>query len=384
MEISVIGALRTQVLWAGFILSVLFGAIAQRSHFCAVRAVSDIFTMGDWTRMRMWGMTVSIVMIGFASLVAAGQIDTTKTLYASSRLIWLSAFVGGSMFGFGMVPAAGCGSKTLVGVGGSLKSRVVFIVMGVAVFTTLGGITVLVRATTVDRVALDFSNQVALPNWVAGAIGLAPATAGVALALLTGVALFFWALSGSGFLGLNNLLGGLGTGAVVTAMWWVSGHLGYVAEHPETLQEAFLATSSGRAEALSFVEPFAYMLDWLMFFSDKSKVLMLGIVSVFGVLAGSALVAVASRSFRWEGFRDASDTANHLVQATLTGVGGVAAIGCTAGQRLSGISTLSSMSFIAVGAIIAGATAGLRFQMWRLKRAVSGFFRQIHEIRIAC
>jgi uncharacterized protein len=371
MEISAVGALTTQVLWAGFILSVIFGAIAQRSHFCTMGAVSDIVTMGDWTRMRMWGLAVGIAMIGFASLVAAGQIDPAKTLYASSRLIWLSALVGGAMFGFGMVLASGCGSKTLVRVGGgSLKSLVVFIVMGVAAFATLKGITAVVRVATVDRVAVDFSAQAALPNWLAGAVGLAPATSGLALALLIGLTLLFWALSGSGFLGFNNLLGGLGTGAVITAMWWVSGHLGYVAEHPETLQEAFLTTNSGRAEALSFVAPFAYTLDWLMFFSDKSKVLTLGIVSVFGVVAGSALIAIASRSFHWEGFRDARDTANHLIGATLMGVGGVLAMGCTVGQGLSGISTLSAMSFIAVGAIIAGATAGLRFQIWLLERGL--------------
>ena len=136
------------------------------------------------------------------------------------------------------------------------------------------------------------------------------------------------------------------------------------------MQETYLATNSGRIEALSFVAPFAYTLDWLMFFSDKNKGLTLGIVSVFGVVAGSALVSLASRSFRWEGFRDAKDTANHLIGAVLMGVGGVVAMGCTVGQGLSGISTLSAMSFIAVGAIIAGATAGLRFQIWRLERAL--------------
>jgi uncharacterized protein len=371
MEFSTVGALTTQVLWAGFILSVFFGAIAQRSHFCAMGAISDIVTMGDWTRMRMWGMAVGVAMIGFATLVATGQIDPAKTLYASSRLIWLSALVGGAMFGFGMVLASGCGSKTLVRVGGgSLKSLVVFVVMGIAAFATLKGITAVLRVATVDRVAIDFSTQAALPNWVAAAMGMTPATAGLALGLLIGLGLMLWAMSGSGFLAFDNLLGGLGTGAIITVLWWVSGHLGYVAEHPETLQGAFLATNSGRAEALSFVAPFAYTLDWLMFFSDKSKVLTLGIVSVCGVVAGSALVSLVSRSFRWEGFRDAKDTANHLVGATLMGVGGVVAMGCTIGQGISGISTLSAMSFIAVFAIIAGAVAGLRFHIWRLERAL--------------
>jgi uncharacterized membrane protein YedE/YeeE len=151
-------------------------------------------------------------------------------------------------------------------------------------------------------------------------------------------------------------------------MWWVSGHLGYVAEHPDTLQEAFLATNSGRAEALSFVSPVAYTLDWLMFFSDKSKVVTLGIASVFGVVAGSAVVAVASRNFRWEGFGSTEDVANHIVGGILMGVGGVTAMGCTVGQGLSGISTLSATSFVAVGAILLGAVGAFKYQIWRLER----------------
>jgi uncharacterized membrane protein YedE/YeeE len=51
------------------------------------------------------------------------------------------------------------------------------------------------------------------------------------------------------------------------------------------------------------------------------------------------------------------------------GIGGVTAMGCTIGQGLSGLSTLSLTSFVAVAAIIAGAVAGLRFQFWRVERS---------------
>jgi hypothetical protein len=182
--------------------------------------------------------------------------------------------------------------------------------------------------------------------------------------------LILWALSGKEFRNVNNLLAGFGIGAVVVAMWWVSGVLGHVAEHPETLEEIFVGTNTGKAEAMSFVAPMAYTLDWLMFFSDKSKVLTLGVVSVFGVVLGSGAQAFATRSFRWEGFRDVQDTANHLVGATLMGVGGVAAMGCTIGQGLSGISTLSATSFVAVAAIVMGCIAGLKYQIWQLERSL--------------
>ncbi|WP_309679672.1 YeeE/YedE family protein [Polaromonas sp.] len=366
-----LSTLTAQVLWAGFFLAMIFGAIAQRTHFCTMGAVSDIVNMGDWTRMRMWGMAIGVAMIGFFGLAAAGQIDPAKTLYASSRFIWLSALVGGGMFGFGMVLSSGCGSKTLVRIGGgSLKSLVVFAVMGIAAFATLKGITAVLRVASVDRVAMEFTSNAALPNWLAGTLSVAPAVAGLGLALLIGLGLIAWALSSPDFRRFDNLLAGLGIGAVIAATWWVSGHLGYVAEHPETLQEAFVATNSGRAEAMSFVSPVAYTLDWFMFFSDKSKVLTLGIVSVFGMVAGSAVYSLVSRSFRWEGFRDAQDTASHLVGATLMGVGGVTAMGCTVGQGLSGISTLSATSFVALAAILAGAVAGLKFQIWRLERTL--------------
>ena len=124
MEISGIAALTTQVLWSGFVLSMAFGAIVQRTHFCTMGAVSDIVNMGDWTRMRMWGMAAGVAMIGFFGLSAAGLVDPSKTLYASTRFIWLSALTGGVMFGFGMVLSSGCGSKTLARIGGgSLKSQ---------------------------------------------------------------------------------------------------------------------------------------------------------------------------------------------------------------------------------------------------------------------
>ena len=370
MQASELSSLNTQVLWAGFLLSLVFGAVAQRTHFCTMGAISDVVTMGDWTRMRQWGLAMGVAMAGFAGLAYAGLIDPSKTLYASSRWIWLSAAVGGALFGFGMVLASGCGSKTLVRVGGgSLKSLIVFVVLGLAAFATLKGITAMLRVATVDKVAVDMVAGVSLPQWAAAALGVRPVLAGLVLGVALGGSLLLWAVRRRDFRTPDNLLAGLGIGGVIVAMWWVSGTLGHIAEHPETLQEAFLATNSGRAESLSFVAPLAYTLDWLMFFSDKSKLLTLGIVSVAGVIAGSALVAVAAGTFRWEGFGGTEDVANHLIGAMLMGVGGVTAMGCTVGQGLSGISTLSATSFVAVAAIIIGAVAAFKYQIWRLDRA---------------
>jgi uncharacterized membrane protein YedE/YeeE len=302
-------------------------------------------------------------------MVALGWVEAGKSIYAAPRLTWLSAVLGGLMFGFGMVLASGCGSKTLVRIGGgNLKSVIVFVVLGIAAFATLKGITGVARVATVDRVAIEFAAGQDLPTLAAQAFGVARGHAALLLGAVLGGGLVAWSLARAEGRSGDVLLGGVGIGAVIVAMWWVSGQLGHVAEHPETLEEAFVATNSTRMESLSFVAPVAYTVDWLLFFSDKSKVLTIGIVSTFGVVVGSALVALSGRSFRWEGFAGAEDTANHLVGATLMGVGGVTALGCTVGQGLSGVSTLAIGSFIALAGIIAGAVLALRYQVWRLER----------------
>lgn len=359
-----------QVLWAAFFVALAFGAIVQRTGFCTMGAVSDAVHVGDWTRLRQWALAAGVAMLGFGVLAWSGAVPAGKVLYASNRLIWLSALAGGAVFGFGMVLASGCVSKNLVRIGGgNLKALVVATVLGIAAFATLKGLTAVWRTATVDRVAVDLVTSASVPGWAAAALGTNPVWTSLAAAVVLGGALVGWALAGRDFLHARNLLAGVGIGATVTAMWWVSGHLGHLAEHPQTLEEVFLATNSGRAEALSFVSPVAYTLDWLMFYSDSSKLLTVGIVSVFGVVAGSAVVALLQRSFRWEGFGGTEDLANHLAGAVLMGVGGVTAMGCSIGQGVSGVSTLSFTSFIAVAAMVAGAVAALRYQVWRLDRA---------------
>ena len=364
-----IGALTRHVLWGAFALSALFGAIAQRTHFCTMGAVADIVNIGDWARMRMWALAIGVAILAFNGMVALGWVDAGKSVYAGPRLTWLSAIVGGGLFGFGMVLASGCGSKTLVRIGGgNLKSAVVFVVLGVAAFATLKGITAVARVASVDQVAINLATGQDLPSLLAAATGASKATLALGLGVLLGGGLVFWSLMRAEGRSADVLLGGLGIGAVVAAIWWLSGRYGHVAEHPDTLQESFLATNSQRMESLSFVAPIAYTIDWLIFFSDKSKVLTVGIVATLGVIVGSAAYALASGTFRWEGFGSTEDTANHLGGATLMGIGGVTALGCTVGQGLSGISTLAVGSFIALASILGGAWLGVRYQVWRVER----------------
>jgi hypothetical protein len=364
-----LSALNHQVLWAAFLVAVAFGALVQRTGFCTMGAVSDVVAMGEWTRLRQWALAAAVATLGFAVLAATGTLRPPQTLYGSARWLWLSALAGGLLFGFGMVLSSGCVSKNLVRVGGgSLKSLVVALVTGIAAFATLKGLTAVWRVNSVDRVAIEVAPNADLATLLARAGDIAPATASLLGGAVIGGALLAFALASRDARRPLHLLAGAGVGALVLAMWWVTGHVGHLAEHPQTLEESWLATNSLRAEGLSFVAPTAYALDWVMFFSDAGKRLTVGIVSVVGVIAGSAAMALARRSFRWEGFGGTRDLGHHLAGGALMGVGGVTAVGCSIGQGVTGLSTLSLTSFVAAAAMVAGAVAGVRYQMWRLER----------------
>jgi hypothetical protein len=60
-----------------------------------------------------------------------------------------------------------------------------------------------------------------------------------------------------------------------------------------------------------------------------------------------------------------------LIGAVLMGVGGVTGMGCTFGQGLSGISTLSLNSCVAVAAIVAGAVLSVHHQVARMERSLA-------------
>lgn len=367
MDESSLPALTHQVLGAAFALAVVFGALSQRTRFCTMGAVSDVYAMGDWRRARMWIVAVAVAMLGFNGLAALGQLDPAASIYTGPRLLWLSAVVGGLLFGFGMVLSSGCISRNLVRLGGgNLKSLVVLLVAAIAAGATLRGLTAVWRVATVEKVFIDLPAGQSLP----ALLGVAGSTAwGLGLAAALALGLLAWALVPREGRSLDVVLAGLGAGGVVTGLWWVSGHLGFLPEDPRTLEPVYLATNSRHMEALSTIAPLAYALDWLQMFSDQSKTLSLGIVTVVGIVVGAALMAWRDGIFRWEGFGNVGDLGLHLVGATCMGVGGVVALGCSIGQGITGVSTLSLGSFIALAAMVAGAVLGVRYQEWRLERA---------------
>ncbi len=266
----------------------LASVVVWGTHFCTMGAVSDVVNMGDWNRMRMWLLAIAVATAGASALQLAGLVDLSKTIYTAPRFTWLSYILGGLLFGIGMTLGSGCGSRTLIRIGtGNLKSLVVAIVLAITAYMTLKGVLGVFRVAALDSVGATLAGSQDLPSLIAGPLGFDKRIVLAALGLAMSLGLLAFAFKAREFRTFDNVLGGVVVGLVVVGGWYLSGHIGYLAEDPATLEEKFLATNSGRMESLSFVAPQAYSLELLLLWSDKSRVMTFGIATVLGMFAGS-------------------------------------------------------------------------------------------------
>jgi hypothetical protein len=109
-------------------------------------------------------------------------------------------------------------------------------------------------------------------------------------------------------------------------------------------------------------------MEYWAYWTDTSTVVTFGIATVFGVGIGSFIYSLITKSFRWEHFSSSQDMFYHIIGGTLMGFGGVTAMGCTIGQGMSGVSTLSLGSFLAFFSIVAGAAITMKIQYYMMMR----------------
>jgi len=266
-----------------------------------------------------------------------------------------------------MTIAGGCANKNLLRLGGgSVRSLVVLVFLAISAYMTLKGLFGQWRSSYLDPVAIDLSGLgmqgQSLADVLARLTGMPAKSALLAVTGVVVIALLIFVFKDKRFRASGEqIIGGTILGLLVTAGWYLSGHIGF-AENPETLEMTYFGTNSRAMESLSFVAPTAYSLELLMLWTDQSLHVTFGIATILGVVIGSLIHAVTSRQFHWEGFASLEDLRNHLMGGILMGFGGVLAMGCTIGQGLTGVSTLALGSFISVAGIVAGAVATMKWQ----------------------
>ena len=341
-------------LW-GFLAAVVFGAIANKTNFCTMGAVSDWVNMDDKNRLRAWFLAIGVAIIGSQLLQAWGFIDLGQSIYLTANFGWLGHALGGFLFGVGMTLGGGCGQRTLVRVGsGNLKSLVVMLLMGITAYMTLRGLLAPVRinvieTTNLDLAARNLSSQ-GLPTLIQSVTGIADMQAvRWVVAAVVGLGFTLYALASSEFLrSYKNLFAGFSVGLLVVAGWYITGKIGFDEFEPV------------RLESFTFVAPVGENVNYLMTYTGST--INFGIAAVLGVIAGSFLYAVLSGTFRIETFSTREDMVNHVIGSVLMGFGGVIALGCTIGQGVTGMSTLALGSVITLFTIIFGAAFTMKVQ----------------------
>ncbi len=357
------------VVWGGLLLGLLLGALAQSTRFCTMGAIADWFSFGGTARMLMWVLAIAVAATGSLVLIEMSWLDATKTNAWSTRLLWVSNTVGGLIFGFGMVLAAGCPQRNLVKAGaGNLKAWVTLLVAAVSAQMTLRGVLSELRVGFFDtfNVSLNTPQDVASILVHGGAWDVGQLRWLVLGAYLVIAGALLWRNRRS--MEVAHWVGGAGVGLLVVAAWCLTAYVGFIAEHPETLEPSWSGTYSHRPEALSFAAPLAHSLDLLTLWSDRNNVATYGVTVCLGTLLGSAAAALMRHQFHIESFSNSTDMVHHIAGGVLIGFGGVTAMGCSIGQGISGLALQSAGAILAVAGITAGAWLGLRYQAWQLDR----------------
>lgn len=358
------------ILLYAFAGAFLLGAVAHKTNFCTMGAVSDWVNMGNKARLWSWFVAIAVAMLGTTLLQAQGFVDIGATIppYRTTAFAWLRYIVGGVLFGIGMTLAGGCGSKTLINIGGgNLKSLLVMFVAGgfaflmtkTAFYETLfhGWVT----ATTVDLSAYGMRSQ-ALPDVLAAVFGGAEAPSWIAGVLIALIVLALAFRNSQFRKHRNHWIGGVSVGLIIAAGWYVTGGpLGREAlEAIEWLDEKPLGVG---VQSYTFINPMGETLYYLSTPRD-ANLITFGVMALAGMVLGAALSALLSGRFSLTWFTTLSDFIKHMVGGVLIGVGGVLAMGCSIGQGITGMSTLALGSCLALGGIIFGAALTMKVQYY--------------------
>jgi uncharacterized membrane protein YedE/YeeE len=376
-------------LWSVFGIALVLGVVVNKTNFCTMGAVSDWINIGDTGRFRAWLLAIAVAVLGVSFLEPAGLVDAGAAFppYRSGQLIWAENLVGGLLFGIGMTLASGCGNKCLVRIGGgNLKSALVFLVIAVIAYYMInpfpGSDQTLFTVLFYDWIrplAVDLEAGQDLGTLVAGSENAMQAR--MVIGGILGVVLLVIVFSSRDLRGsFDNILGGLVVGLAVLAAWYVTSNAIIDIDGEQYGLQAyaqqwdFLAESDAgkpadtrplAAQSFTFINPMGQMAGYTAA-GFQQAYLTFGVMAVLGVVLGSLLWSVVSRSFRIEWFASLRDLFNHLLGATLMGFGGVLALGCTIGQGITGISTLALGSFIAFGGIVLGSALTMKVQYYKM------------------
>jgi len=307
----------------------VFGYVIQRGGFCLMRALANLFLMGDATLMRAYALALLVAMVGVQALSASGLVEIPVRPFH-----WLSNVTGGLVFGAGMVLAGGCSGSTWYRVGEGAVGAVV-ILLGFA----LGATTVRLGVLGPLRASLQAPTltMADAPPTLASVLGVSPWVV-IAILWIAG-ALWIFRSRGSDQRGKWPWpVTGVAVGLLIAAGWWTSS----VVERPVGIT---FAVNTGELLTYPLVG-FPNRVNWSM-------------LMLLAVPVGAFLAAWPAGDFRWK-LPPGWSLVKIFAGGLLMGGAAILGEGCNITQGLTNSATLAVGSLVTIASILVGGWLTLR------------------------
>lgn len=337
---------------AGLFAGVILGFTARTVRFCSLSAIESALYGRDFQLMRLWGVAMAVSILITQSLHLYFGLELSDSIYLANDIPILALVVGGFTFGMGMSLVGTCGLGSILRFGGGdLRGLIAMLLIGIIGFVSMRGLFQPVKLALTNNlfIQLPANTSSGIPSLISYVIQPdSDNSITLIISVILSAALIYGAYSSPRYRQAKaRQAGGIVVGCVIGFGWYVTGIMS---------QEGFNIQQPG---SISYVAPTGETLMFLM--HSTGLTLNFGITAVLGTLLGAFLASIKAKDFHWDSFDDPREMKRHIAGACLMGFGGVVVGGCTIGQGVTGISTLSISSFIAFAAIITGAGLGIKF-----------------------
>ncbi len=335
----------------GLLIGAIFGFILQRGRFCMNSAFRDIILLKEFKLAKAVVVSLAVLMVGFAIFAFGEVIDLAPKPFKP----W-SAIVGGSVFGIGMVLAAGCASGTTYRVGEGMMGSFVAAI-GLTTGALMTGIGILSVAKS-DLQHVVVGDGPALTLFGEFDADLTPML--MLIVGLVGIVLMFifWGLpaikkkrqANEPLIKTENFVESTFKKGYP---WWVTGILiGII------LTAGYVASNG----VIGITGGWMNIELWLI---TKVSVMWTGFI-IFGIIIGAFASAYIGGEFKFRVPKDGFMLLKQFIGGGLMGFGAVVAMGCNITNILGGIPQLSLHSIVTGAFIVFGSwLAAYLLFMWR-------------------
>jgi uncharacterized membrane protein YedE/YeeE len=331
------------------------GFVLQRGRFCLNSAFRDIIFIKDYTLFRAYLLCVVVALVGTNVLEDAGLImsfdhetgQLVSTTLLRQNFVPVANILGGFLFGLGIVLAGGCASGIVYRMGEGQMAALIAVIgffFGIGM-TTDGLLSPVNKFLKGFKVEISGKTNPAIWDLFGGS----PIAKWATIAVFSIAVLAFvfkgkptFGKSGKGYSwGLTGVLVGL----ITILAWEISSLFG------------------GIPRGLAITTPLREFFNSMLLNSSHSPFpefsfigLFKGTWGVFFILAvplGAALSSFGLKEFKWK-IPPAKEVLTVFFGSILMGIGAVVAGGCNLGHGVTGMSTMSIASLVAITAIVLG------------------------------